>query len=62
MMYQILKVTISRNVEDMPAQSYSYATDCIVTDINKERAKMKRMYQADRVHFCYTQIPKDEIK
>jgi len=59
-MYHILKVTISRRVEDMPFQQYSYLTDVFVQDIKQERERLKSQFQADRVHLCYETIDKDE--
>lgn len=59
MIFQIHKVTISRNVEDMPIQSYSYLTDVFVQDIKQERKRLKEQFQADRVFFIYTKIPKE---
>lgn len=61
MMYNILKVTISRDVEDQPLQMYSYNTSVFVADIMDERKRLREMFQADRVFFIYSEMPKDEI-
>jgi len=60
MMFQIHKVTISRTKEDEPIQSYSYQTDMLVQDIKQERKRLKEQFQADRVFFIYSQLPKEQ--
>lgn len=60
-MYHILKVTISRDVEDQPLQMYSYNTSVFVADVKAERKRLREMFQADKVFFVYSEVPKHEL-
>ena len=54
-MYEIKKVTISRNIEGQVNQ-YSYLTSMFTADIEQQRKAMKAQFQADSVIFIFTEV------
>lgn len=56
MIYNIQKVTITRTRND-EIQRYGYNTDMFCTDLKAERKRVRDQFQADTVHFAYTEMP-----